>query len=157
MADRTSLDTLNSLPARACIAMLGDVFEHAAWVAEGASQGRPYPTVTALHEAMMLELRSAPAAQVQRFIGGHPELGGRVKRLDLTNDSQSEQGGLGLDRLSGEEFERFSRLNAAYREKFGFPSFACAATHAIPSCGNSNGVSRTASVTNARPRCTRSA
>ena len=37
------------------------------------------------------------------FIGGHPELGSRVNRADLTDHSQSEQGGLGLDRLSAEE------------------------------------------------------
>ena len=33
----------------------------------------------------------------------------------------AEQGGLGLDRLSDEEFGRFERLNAAYGQKFGFP------------------------------------
>ena len=31
------------------------------------------------------------------------------------------RGGAGLDRLTAEEFERFSALNDAYREKFRFP------------------------------------
>jgi 2-oxo-4-hydroxy-4-carboxy-5-ureidoimidazoline decarboxylase len=72
--------------------------------------------------------RTAPTRQLA-FIGGHPELGSRVKRADLTDHSQSEQGGLGLDRLSAEEFERFSQLNTAYREKFGFPFIICVRRH----------------------------
>jgi len=63
------------------------------------------------------------------FIGGHPELGSRVKRADLTDHSQAEQSGLGLDRLSAEEFDRFSRLNTAYRQKFGFPFIVCVRRH----------------------------
>ncbi|MCX7312767.1 MAG: 2-oxo-4-hydroxy-4-carboxy-5-ureidoimidazoline decarboxylase [Hyphomicrobiales bacterium] len=124
-----TLCELNALPAPAFVAALGEVFEHAAWVAEAAAQGRPYPTVTALHDAMMQAVRQAPPAQLRAFIGGHPELGSRVRRTDITQDSQAEQGGLGLDQLSAEEFDRFSRLNAAYREKFGFPFIVCVRRH----------------------------
>ena len=105
------------------------MFEHAPWVAEAAAAGRPYPTVTALHDAMMQAVRQAAPERQLAFIGGHPELGSRVKRADLTDHSQSEQGGLGLDRLSAEEFDRFNRLNAAYREKFGFPFIVCVRRH----------------------------
>jgi 2-oxo-4-hydroxy-4-carboxy-5-ureidoimidazoline decarboxylase len=124
-----TLAGLNTMAAPAFAAALGEVFEHAAWVAETAAPGRPYPTVTALHDAMMAAVRSAPAGRQMGFIGGHPELGSRVKRADITKDSQIEQGGLGLDRLSAEEFDRFSRLNAAYREKFGFPFIICVRRH----------------------------
>jgi 2-oxo-4-hydroxy-4-carboxy-5-ureidoimidazoline decarboxylase len=126
---RLSLSGLNELPASSFVAALGEVFEHAAWVAEAAAAGRPYPTVTALHDAMMQAVRAAPPAQQSDFISGHPELGSRVKRADLTADSQSEQGSLGLDRLSAEEFDRFNRLNAAYRQKFGFPFIVCVRRH----------------------------
>src|SRR5882724_5324855 len=62
--------------------------------------------------------------------GGAPELGGKVARAGaMTDDSKAEQGGLGLDRLSDEEFARFERLNAAYREKFGFPFIVCVRRH----------------------------
>src|SRR4029079_4485035 len=94
-----------------------------------AAAGRPYPTVTALHDAMMQAVRTAPLDRQMGFIGGHPALGGRVRRAELTGPSQTEQGGLGLDRLSAEEFDRFSRLNAAYREKFGFPFIVCVRRH----------------------------
>src|SRR5216684_2760826 len=124
-----TLSGLNGLPAPSFVAALGEVFEHAPWVAEGAAAGRPYPTVAALHDAMMQAVRSAPPDRVRAFIGGHPELGSRVKRGDLTGRSQAEQGGLGLDRLSAEEFDRFNRLNAAYRDKFGFPFIICVRRH----------------------------
>ena len=124
-----TLSGLNALPVSSFVAALGEVFEHAPWVAEAAATGLPYPTVAALHDAMMQAVRSAPAERQRAFIGGHPELGSRVKRADLTDHSQAEQGGLGLDRLSAEEFARFNRLNAAYREKFGFPFIVCVRRH----------------------------
>jgi 2-oxo-4-hydroxy-4-carboxy-5-ureidoimidazoline decarboxylase len=124
-----TLDALNAMPASSFVAAVGEAFEHAPWVAEAAAVGRPYPTVAALHDAMMQAVRSAPPDRVRAFIGGHPELGSRIKLAELTAPSQAEQGGLGLDRLSAEEFERFGRLNAAYREKFGFPFIVCVRRH----------------------------
>ena len=124
-----TLSGLNGLPASSFVAALGEVFEHAPWVAEATATGRPYPTVTALHDAMMQAVRRATPERQLDFIAGHPALGSRVKRADLTDHSQSEQGGLGLDRLSAEEFERFNRLNTAYREKFGFPFIVCVRRH----------------------------
>ena len=124
-----TLSGLNGLPIPSFVAALAEVFEFAPWVAEATAPGRPYPTVTALHDAMMQAVRRAAPERQLAFIAGHPELGSRVKRADLTDHSQSEQGGLGLDRLSAEEFERFSRLNTAYREKFGFPFIVCVRRH----------------------------
>ena len=125
----TTLDTLNALAPTSFIAALGEVFEHAPWVAEAAAAGRPYSTVAALHDAMMQAVRVAPPERQHAFIAGHPELGSRIRRSELTDHSKAEQGGLGLDRLSAEEFARFSRLNAAYREKFAFPFIVCVRRH----------------------------
>ena len=129
MPTALTLADLNIAPLQDFVAALGDVFEHAPWVAEATVAGRPYATVTALHDAMAAAVRAAPPEQQLAFIAGHPELGSRVKRADLTDASQSEQGGLGLDRLSSEEFTRFSKLNAAYREKFHFPFIICVRRH----------------------------
>lgn len=123
------LEALNGMAPSAFVAELGEVFELAPWVAEETAAGRPYATVAALHDAMMGAVRAASTDRQQAFIAGHPELGSRVARRDLTDHSQAEQGSLGLDRLSAEEFERFSRLNAAYREKFGFPFIVCVRRH----------------------------
>lgn len=118
----TTLDDLNASNRPVFVAAIGDIFEHGPWVAERAHAGRPFPTVAALHDAMMQAVRAAPRAQQLAFLRGHPELGGKVACAGaMTEDSIAEQGGLGLDRLSDEEFDRFEQLNAAYREKFGFP------------------------------------
>ena len=124
-----TLELLNGLPPRSFVAELGDVFEHAPWVAEAVAGARPYATVASLHEAMLAAVNAAPADQQVALIRAHPELGSKVARANITADSQSEQGSLGLDRLSEAEFSRFSRLNAAYRDKFGFPFIICVRRH----------------------------
>jgi len=125
-----SLAEINAMPAADFMASLGEVFEHAPWVAERAAADRPYRTVAALHEALMQAVRAAPAATQLAFVRGHPELGGKLARAGaMTEASKSEQGGLGLDRLNDEEFARFERLNRAYRERFGFPFIICVRRH----------------------------
>jgi 2-oxo-4-hydroxy-4-carboxy-5-ureidoimidazoline decarboxylase len=124
-----TLDGLNAMTADGFVEAVGDVFEHAPWVAAAAATRRPFPTVAALHADMAATVRTAAAADQLAFIRAHPELGSKVKRIDITADSQAEQGSLGLDRLSDEEFARFSRLNTAYRDKFGFPFIICVRRH----------------------------
>ncbi|WP_259129427.1 2-oxo-4-hydroxy-4-carboxy-5-ureidoimidazoline decarboxylase, partial [Rhizobium sp. BK661] len=52
----------------------------------------------------------------------HPDLAGRLAIAgELTEDSKKEQAGAGLDRLNAQEHDRFTELNTAYVEKFGFP------------------------------------
>ena len=125
-----TLDDLNALDRAAFVAAVGDIFEHAPWVAERAHAARPFASVAALHEAMMAVVRAAPEPEQLAFLRGHPELGGKVARAGtMTEDSKAEQGGLGLDRLSDEEFARFERANAAYATKFGFPFIVCVRHH----------------------------
>lgn len=124
-----TLDHLNVCDATTFVAALGDIFEHAPWVSEATIANRPFATVTALHDAMMAVVRATSADQQLAFIRAHPELGSKVQRVDLTADSQAEQGSLGLDRLSDTEFQRFHALNAAYRQRFGFPFIICVRRH----------------------------
>src|SRR5262245_5594943 len=115
------LNELNTCARDDFVAAVGDIFEHAPWVAEAAFAARPFATVAALHEAMLRAVRQAPNERQLGFIRGHPELGSKVARAGgLTEASRAEQGSLGLDRLSNEEFARFERLNKAYRDKFAF-------------------------------------
>ncbi|MGV3632982.1 MAG: 2-oxo-4-hydroxy-4-carboxy-5-ureidoimidazoline decarboxylase [Pseudorhodoplanes sp.] len=129
MSTPFTLESLNSVPLPTFSAAVGDVFEHASWVADAAFGHRPFPTVAALHDAMMGVVRASPPERQLAFIRAHPELGSKVKRLDITADSQAEQGSLGLDRLSDAEFKTFTELNAAYAEKFGFPFIICVRRH----------------------------
>lgn len=124
------LDELNTCGAVRFVEVLGEVFEKAPWVAERALRARPFPTVTALHDALMDVVRAAPAAETLSFLRGHPELGGKVARAGaMTAESVAEQGSLGLDRLSDAEFDRFETLNAAYAARFGFPFIICVRRH----------------------------
>ena len=124
------LHQLNTSDRSQFVALVGDVFEHAPWVAERAYAARPFATVAALHDAMMRVVRSAPLAEQLAFLRGHPELAGKVARAGvMTAESKAEQGTLGLDRLSDKDFERFERANAAYARKFGFPFIVCVRRH----------------------------
>ncbi len=130
MTERVTLDQLNAMDRAGFVAAIGDVFEYADWVADAAFAGRPFASVTALHSAMIEAVNAAPSDKQLAFIRDHPELGSKVAQTGhLTDESKAEQGSLGLDRLSGEEFRRFETLNAAYREKFGFPFVICVRRH----------------------------
>ena len=79
---------------------------------------------------MVEAVAASGEAQQLDLIRGHPELGSKVGQAPaMTAESRSEQGGLGLDRLSEAEFTRFNELNAAYRARFGFPFIICVRRH----------------------------
>src|SRR5262245_43255980 len=79
---------------------------------------------------MMEAVRQGSREKQLAFLRGHPELAGKVARAGaMTADSKSEQGGLGLDRLSDADFARFERANATYAKKFGFPFIVCVRLH----------------------------
>jgi OHCU decarboxylase len=104
--------------------LYGDVFEHSPWIAQAAHQAGLTPaedTAEGLQAAMVRVLDSATREQKLTLIRAHPDLAGRLKLAELTEDSRAEQGSAGLDSLSEEERDRFLALNDAYRDRFGFP------------------------------------
>jgi 2-oxo-4-hydroxy-4-carboxy-5-ureidoimidazoline decarboxylase len=126
----TTLDQLNRADRASFVGALGDIFEHAPWVADRAFAARPFGTVADLHQAMVATVAAAGATEQLALIGGHPELAGKIARAGaMTAESVSEQGSLGLDRLSDAEFARFERLNTDYRRRFGFPFIICVRRH----------------------------
>ena len=127
---KTSLADLNAMAPGAFCAAVGEAFERAPWVAEKAATLRPFATVAALHTAMMGVVQAAPAETRLAFVRAHPDLAGKAARAgDITDDSKREQASVGLDTLSNEEFERFHRLNDAYKAKFGIPFIVCVRRH----------------------------
>jgi OHCU decarboxylase len=103
----------------------GHVFEHSPWIAEEAfDRGLPADAARAegLHRAMCSVLRDASDERKRALIEAHPDLAGRLARAGgLTRESSGEQTGAGLDRLSEDEYARFTALNDAYKGRFGFP------------------------------------
>lgn len=125
-----SLEELNAADEQAFVKALGNIYEHAPWVAQVAARKRPFRTLAALADALQETVQAAPEAQQHALIAGHPDLADRAVRLQaLTADSRREQIGAGFDRLSDEEFERFHRLNKAFRAKFKFPFIICVRRH----------------------------
>ncbi|NNG05733.1 MAG: 2-oxo-4-hydroxy-4-carboxy-5-ureidoimidazoline decarboxylase [Inquilinus sp.] len=119
---RFPLSALNAMPAARFVEALGEVYEHSPWVARRAAVGRPFSSIGVLHDVMVAAVRAAGPEAQDELIRAHPDLAGKAARArDLTDASTSEQAGAGLDSLTDDEYERFDRLNRAYREKFDFP------------------------------------
>jgi 2-oxo-4-hydroxy-4-carboxy-5-ureidoimidazoline decarboxylase len=121
------------MPAEQFVAALGTVFEDAPWVAAAAAAHRPFATIDALHATMLAAVRAAQPAEIIHFLQGHPELSGAAARAGTIGaDSTAEQAGLGLQRAAAET-DRIAALNAAYRERFGFPFIICVRRHTASS------------------------
>ena len=103
----------------------GDVFEHTPAIAERAHRAgltTAHDTAAGLHGAMVPVLDAMSREEKLALIRAHPDLAGRLAvAKQLTADSTSEQAGAGLDRLSPDEFTRFTTLNDAYKARFDFP------------------------------------
>jgi 2-oxo-4-hydroxy-4-carboxy-5-ureidoimidazoline decarboxylase len=113
-----TVDKINSLSREQFVATLGWVFEHSPWVAERAWALVPFSDLGHLHDAMRQVVSSASKEEQLMLLHAHPDLGERAR---MSNASSKEQSGAGLDNLSPDEYQRLKRLNAEYREKFGFP------------------------------------
>ena len=113
-----SISELNQLSQAEFIQALGTIFEDSAWIAEAAWSKRPFQDRITLYQALV-EVVAASSQQSQlALIRAHPDLATKARMAEV---SIQEQAGVGLDRLSPQEYTRFNHLNAAYKEKFGFP------------------------------------
>jgi 2-oxo-4-hydroxy-4-carboxy-5-ureidoimidazoline decarboxylase len=113
-----NIEQINAMDAEAFVAALGWIFEESPWVAQRAWRSRPFADRASLHAAMVGEVVKASNEEQLALLRAHPDLGTRAR---ISEASQGEQAGVGLDRLTPAEFESFQKRNAAYREKFGFP------------------------------------
>lgn len=122
-----TLAQLNSLSQDEFVRIVGPVFEHSPWIAEGAWAKRPFAGVEELHRALCETVRTAGEEKQLALIRAHPDLVGKLALAgQLTKESTNEQASAGLDKLSQLEVELFQSNNAAYQAKFGFPFVICA-------------------------------
>lgn len=114
--------SLAALGREAFMSAFGDVAEHSPWVAEAAFAAGPFVRREDLIAAFEAAMRGASHEQQLALVRAHPDLAGRAAIAgDIAEDSRKEQAGAGLDRLTADEFARFTTLNDAYRARFGFP------------------------------------
>lgn len=131
-APRMTLAELNGMTAGEFARTLGAVFERSPWVAERAWASRPFASVEALHAAMTAVVRRASADERLALLRAHPDLAGRAARAGtVTATSAAEQASAGLDRLGDADYDRFQRLNRAYRVKYGFPFIIAVRQHDV--------------------------
>ncbi len=117
-----TLDDINTMPHGAFVTAFGGIAEHSAWVAERAAAERPFADRRELIAAFAAAVHGASEDARLKLLNAHPDLAGKAALAgDLTESSKAEQAGAGLDTLTPEEFDRFTRLNEAYKQKFSFP------------------------------------
>ena len=124
------MESINQLGQAEFVQRFGPLFEHSPWVAEAAWSDRPFADPDELFEALRAAMYAAPRDRQLALIRAHPDLAGKAAiEGTLTRSSKSEQASAGLDRLTPDEFEAFTRTNTAYRERFGFPFVVCVREH----------------------------
>lgn len=115
------------------VELYGSIFEHSPWIAEGAFDlelGLAHDSAAGVHNALSRVFRTASEEQRLGVLTAHPDLAGKLAAAgELTAESTSEQAGAGLDYLTDEERETFTKLNKAYVDKHGFPFIIAVRDH----------------------------
>lgn len=115
------------------VARFGGIFEQSPFLAERAFDlelGPAHDSAIGLHNALARMFRSATEAERLEVLTAHPDLAGKIAQARrLTPESAQEQAGAGLDALTDAERDRFTRLNAAYVSRNGFPFIIAVRDH----------------------------
>ncbi len=117
-----TIDEINALPRDIFCVQFADVAENTPKLAERAFEFSPFQSVDHLVQAFSMAMREMSKGEQLSLMQAHPDLAGKAALAgEVAHLSRLEQAGAGLDSLTEGEFEKFSRLNGRYREKFGFP------------------------------------
>lgn len=130
MMRKASIEEVNAMSREEFVECFGSLYEHSPWVAGGAEKERPFESVDETRRAFERIVDGASENAKLDLIRAHPDLAGKAAvGGELTEESANEQSSAGLDRLSKEEFERFTRMNEEYRKKFEIPMVVCVREH----------------------------
>lgn len=113
-----TLGELSKLEKSRFVSVLGGIYEHSSWVVERLNS-QEFESLTKLAAGLRSIVDSASRDEKLALLRAHPDLACRAKVL--TNESQSEQKGAGLDCLTESELAKFTELNETYKSKFGWP------------------------------------
>jgi 2-oxo-4-hydroxy-4-carboxy-5-ureidoimidazoline decarboxylase len=136
MSDTTSrkysLAELNALPITEFITVVGGIFECSPWIAEAATQRRPFSSREALLAAMATIIQAADTGKQLALIKAYPDLAGRLAQSgQLTPESVREHAMAGLTQVQAPVLEKIQSLNSKYCERFGFPFIICARLNSV--------------------------
>ena len=103
------------------IAVFGNIFENASWIAEKLYKQKPFDNFQDLSKKIILIFENINNQSKLKILNSHPDLADKAKIGSLTPDSNKEQNSAGLNQCTEEEFNQFKNLNSEYKNKFGFP------------------------------------
>ena len=112
------LDQVNDMSEQQFADTFQGLVQGAPWAVQSAYNQRPFADTQSLRAALQDALFSGTPEEQKALLNLFPDLG--ADQLER-EESVRDQSVLGLDRLNDEDYEEFAELNAAYREKFGFP------------------------------------
>ena len=117
---------LNQMSQAEFTETLGEIWEETPQIAAQAWHDKPFKDLDTLHQAMVAVVDNMSKGEQLTLIKAHPDLGSKTKMAEA---SVQEQAGVGLDRLSESEYQRFHSLNQAYKDKFDFPFIVAVKNH----------------------------
>ena len=121
-SDRATIAQLNAMPAPEFVSLVGPAFQGSSPIAERVAEARPFADAAGLRATMQDQLFALSPEHQRALMDSYPSLAGaELLAGDLGDNSLLDQGSAGLTFLSEEEQEAFDEVNAAYRDKFGFP------------------------------------
>jgi 2-oxo-4-hydroxy-4-carboxy-5-ureidoimidazoline decarboxylase len=124
------MNAINSMDRTAFVQKFGGIFEKSPWVAEKAWEKRPFASIDDLHASMVNVVKHSPVPNQLALLQSHPDLAGKEAQAGaMTASSISEQASAGLNALSKAEVAQITELNAAYKQKFGFPFIIAVRMH----------------------------
>ena len=126
MSQTITISQLNQMSQAEFTKVLGEIWEETPEIAQQAWHDKPFANLEALHRAMVAIVNSMNNEKQLALIKAHPDLGSKAKMAEA---SVQEQAGVGLDRLSEAEYQRFQSFNQAYKDKFDFPFIVAVKYH----------------------------
>ncbi len=126
MSSSDAIARLNQISQEEFTLCLGALFEHTPEIAQKSWNYRPFVDAIDLHQKMVNVVKMMSYDEQVALIRAHPDLGSKALMAEA---SVEEQAGLGLDRLSPQEYDYFQLLNQAYKDKFGFPFIIAVKNH----------------------------
>ena len=126
MDNQYTILQLNKMSQSEFTNVLGEIWEETPVIAQKTWHSKPFEDLEALDRAMVAVVNSMSETEQVTLIKAHPDLGSKTRMAEA---SVQEQAGVGLDRLSESEYQRFQALNQAYKDKFNFPFIIAVKNH----------------------------
>lgn len=124
----SKLDSLNNVAQLEAVEIVRPLIERAPDIAVNVANRRPFDSISALLQAIKVELHALTELQLIELYKAHPELAPE-NPMTMTRGSQSEQGRLNLTSSTNKYRARLNELNEQYYQKFGFPFITALVRH----------------------------